>query len=230
VWTEAAVHLISPDILTEARALSFGLLAAGLIVGLLLWLLGWWGHRFWIVLIATVGAGIFGLNAGPNYGLQPVVAGLLLAISAGVLALTLVRLFAYAAGGFAAWMLVHALAPLWDQPLLCFLAGGLVGLVLFRFWTMALTSFVGALFVVYSGLCLADRMDKLDSVAWAQDQGMLLNWFCGTLTLVGFVVQIFLERRRVRKLRETEDEEEEYHDRGSRYYRSRYNPAHRRAG
>jgi MFS family permease len=223
------VHLISPDILTEARALSFSLLAAGLTVGLLLWLLGWWGHRFWIVLIATVAAGIFGLNAGPSYGLQPVVAGLLLAVSAGVLALTLVRLFAYAAGGFTAWMLVHALAPLWGQPLLCFLAGGLIGLVLFRFWTMALTSFVGALLVVYSGLCLADKLDKLDSVSWASDQGALLNWLCGTLTLFGFVVQFFLERRRLRKQRENEDEEDEPY-RGSRYQRSRYSSAHRRAG
>src|SRR5262249_35799008 len=135
------MHLLSPDILTEARSLSYGLLSAGLAAGLMLWLLGWWGHRFWIVLIATVGGGVFGLNAGPNYGLQPAVAGLLLAVSAGVLALTLVRLFAWAAGGFAAWMLVHALAPLWDQPYLCFLAGGLIGLLLFRFWTMALTSF-----------------------------------------------------------------------------------------
>src|SRR6266851_9634793 len=224
------MHLISPDILTEARSLSWGLLIAGLSVGLLLWLLGWWGHRFWTVLIATVGAGIFGLSAGPNYGLQPVVAGLLLAVSAGVLALTLVRLFAYAAGGFAAWMLVHALAPLWDQPVLCFLVGGLIGLLLFRFWTMALTSFVGTLFVLYSGLALADKLYSLDSVSWAQSQGTLLNWLAGVVALVGFVVQIFLERRRVRKGREAEDEENEEYERGGRYSRSRHSASHRRAG
>jgi MFS family permease len=223
------MHLISPDILTEARSLSFGLLAVGVGVGCLLWLLGWWGHRFWIVLIATVGAGVFGLSAGPDYGLQPVVAGLLLAVSAGVLALTLVRLVAYAAGGIAAWMLVHALAPLWDQPLLCFLAGGLVGLLLFRFWTMALTSFVGTLFLVYSGLCLGDKFDQLDGVAWATDQGRLLNWLCGVVALAGFVVQFFLERGRLRRLHESESGEEE-HDRSSRYARSHYGPGQRRAG
>ena len=223
------MHLISPDILTEARTLSFGLIAVGISVGCLLWLLGWWGHRFWIVLIATVGAGVFGLSSGPDYGLQPVVAGLLLAVSAGVLALTLVRLVAYAAGGFAAWMLVHAFAPLWDQPLLCFLAGGLVGLLLFRFWTMALTSFVGTLFLSYSGLCLADKLDQLDAVAWATDHGRLLNWLCGVVALVGFTAQFFLERRRLRRLRESESEEEE-HDRSSRYQRSRYSSGQRRAG
>src|SRR5262249_41732082 len=162
----------------------FPLLATGTTVGLLLWLLGWWGHRFWIVLIATVGAGIFGLNAGPNYGLQPVVAALLLAVSAGGFGPFLGSSFAYGGGGGGAWMLVHALAPLWDQPVLCFLVGGLVGLFLFRFWTMTLTSFVGTLFLVYSVLCLADKMDKVDCVAWAEDQGGLLNWFCGVLTLV----------------------------------------------
>jgi MFS family permease len=222
------MYLIAPDILAEARALSYGLLAAGLMVGLLLWLFGWWGHRFWIVLIATAGAGVYGLNAGPNFGLQPIVAGVLLAVSGGVLALTLIRLFAFAAGGIAVWMLVHALAPFWNQPLLCFLAGGLIGLLLFRFWTMALTSFTGTLFLLYSGLSLADKLEKLDAVAWAQDQGTWLNWLCGVVALVGFVGQLFLERRRARKRREREEEQEE--ERGGRYYRSRYHAGHRRAG
>jgi MFS family permease len=224
------MHLISPDILSDARTLSFGLLGAALSVGLMLWLLGWWGHRFWIVLIATVTAGVFGLNAGPNYGLQPIVAGLLLAISAGVLALTLARVFAYAAGGLAAWMVVHALAPLWDQPLLCFLVGGLVGLLLFRFWTMAMTSFVGTLLLLYSGLALADKFDKLDSAGWAQDQGTLLNWLVAVVALVGFVVQIFLERRRIRKQRDREDEENDEWGHGGRYPRLRHGSSHRRAG
>jgi MFS family permease len=222
------MHLISPEILDEARShFSFGVLGAGLSVGLLLWLFGWWGHRFWIVLTATVGGGVLGLQNGPDYHLQPVVAGLLLAISAGVLALSLVRVFAYAAGGVAAWMIVHALAPLWDQPLLCFLVGGLIGLFLFRFWTMALTSFVGTLLLLYSGLALGDKLDRLDAVGWAQDQGTLLNWLCGVVTLVGFVVQLILERRRIRRQRENAEEEQEF-ERESRY--SRHRSSHRRAG
>jgi MFS family permease len=222
------MHLISPEILDEARShISFGVLGACLSVGLLLWLFGWWGHRFWIVLTATVGGGVLGLQAGPDYHLQPVVAGLLLAISAGVLALSLVRVFAYAAGGVAAWMIVHALAPLWDQPLLCFLVGGLIGLFLFRFWTMALTSFVGTLLLLYSGLALGDKLDKFDSVGWAQEQGTMLNWLCGVIALVGFVVQLVLERRRIRKQRENAEEEQEC-ERESRY--ARYRSSHRRAG
>ena len=223
------MHLISPEILDVARShFSFGVLGAGLLVGVLLWLFGWWGHRFWIVLTATVGGGILGLHAGPEYHLHPVVAGLLLAVSAGVLALSLVRVFVFAAGGLAAWMIIHALAPLWDQLLLCFLVGGLIGLLLFRFWTMALTSFVGTILLFYSGLALGDRLWQLDSVEWAQDQGLTLNWTCAVVTLTGFVGQFFLERRRINKLRDKEDEENEEYERDQRY--ARYRSSHRRAG
>jgi MFS family permease len=222
------MHLIAPDILSEARSLSFGLLGAGVVVGLLLWLFGWWGHRFWIVLVATVGAGVFGLSSGSHYGIQPLVAGLLLALSAGVLALTLVRLVAYAAGGIAAWMLIHALAPLWDQPLLCFLIGGLIGLLLFRFWTMAFTSFLGMLLLGYSGLCIGDKLGYLDAVGWAEAQGSLLNWLSAGVVFLGFAFQFLLERRRLRKLRAKNEEEDE--DNGRYARRSYRSHSHRRAG
>src|SRR6202022_2047235 len=164
-------QLLTPDILTDGRELSAGLTAAGLVIGLALWLTGWWGHRFWIVLVATVMAGIFGLLSSPAHQVQPLIVGLLLAVAAGVLALSLVRLVAFAAGGAAGWLAVPAVAPPpWDGVLICFLAGGLVGLLLFRLWMMALTSFAGSLLMAYSGLCLADRLGKLDAVAVAEGQ------------------------------------------------------------
>jgi len=52
------------------------------------------------------------------------------------------------------------MAPTWDEPLVSFVAGGLVGLVLFRVWMMALTSILGTLLVGYSSLCLADKLGK----------------------------------------------------------------------
>ena len=58
------MHLVAPDILAEGHGLSSALSAAGLVLGLLLWLFGWRAHRFWIVLIATVSAGISGLYSG----------------------------------------------------------------------------------------------------------------------------------------------------------------------
>src|SRR5262252_464151 len=110
-------------------------------------------------------------------------------------------------------MIIHVLTPLWDQPLLCFLVGGLFALLLFRFWTMALTSFVGTILLLYSGLALGDKLDQLDSVGWAQNQGITLNWTCAVVTLTGFVVQFFLERRRNHKRRDKEEEENEQYER-----------------
>ena len=69
------MQLILPDILAEARGFTVAFSVAGLSVGLLLWLFGWWGHRFWIVLTATLGAGIWGLYSGKFYGVQPLAAG-----------------------------------------------------------------------------------------------------------------------------------------------------------
>jgi len=196
------MQLVATDIVSDARALSAGLSAAGLAIGLALWLTGWWGHRFWIVLAATVLAGIFGLLSSPAHQVQPLIVGLLLAVAAGVLALSLVRLVAFAAGGAAVWLAVHAVAPPpWDDVLICFLAGGLVGLLLFRLWMIVLTSFAGTLLMAYSGLCLGDRLGKLDAVEWTETRALLLNWLCVGITLLGLVVQLFLERRRARYAR-----------------------------
>jgi MFS family permease len=189
------MQLLVPEILTETRGLSVPLSATGMTLGLLLWLFGWRGHRFWIVLVATVAAGIFGLYSGPAYGTKPLVAGILLAVAAGALALALVRVVAFICSGVAFWTLVHVLVPAWNEPLVCFLVGGLVGLVLFRLWTMALTSFAGSLLLLYFGLSLANSFGKLDAVAFGQTQTLLLNWACGFFTLLGLIVQVLLERR-----------------------------------
>jgi hypothetical protein len=220
------MHLLAPDILAEARGLSPAISGAGLAVGLALWVLGWRGHRFWIVLATTVGAGLFALTTGPVTGVQPLVVALLLAVSAGVLALPLSRVIAFSAGGLAVWLLVHASVPSLDEPLICFLAGGLLGMVLFRFWTMALTSFAGTLLMGYCGLCLADWLGKLDSVDWSTRHHALLNWSCGGVAAVGWLIQFLLERWRVRKKQQKKEEEhetkeKEKKDSGKRYSSSK---------
>jgi MFS family permease len=192
------MSLLVPDILEEALGLSLAFSITGLVLGLFLWLYGWRGHRFWIVLAATVSAGVGGLMIGPSYGASPVAAGLLLAVAAGVLALALARLVVFVAAGVAGWTAVHALVPTWNEPLVCFLVCGLIGLLLFRLWTMALTSFAGALLMAYSCLCLLERFAKLDVVTLAKNQAVGLNWTCAGLTLLGMLVQFLLERRRKR--------------------------------
>jgi hypothetical protein len=177
-----------------------------------LWLFGWRLHRFWIVLLATVTAGIYGLLRAPDYHSQPLLSGILLAIASGLLALALVRVVAFVAGGMAAALLVQALMPSWDEPLVCFLVGGLIGLVLFRVWTMALTSLAGSILLAYSGLSLADQMGKLKAVDWSERQTLLLDWLCGGAAVVGLIGQFLLERRRNRRLKAAEQKAQKKRD------------------
>ena len=102
------MNLVAPDILEEVRQLPLFLLGIGLAIGLLLWLYGGRGHRFWLVLAMTTAGGVFGLYFGAAYSLQPLVAGLLLAVTAGALALALARVILFVAGGAACiWLCAH---------------------------------------------------------------------------------------------------------------------------
>lgn len=230
------MQFFAADILEASRQLSLVQSGVGIALGFLLWLTGWWGHRFWIVLVTTVVTGIVGLSVGPAHGMKPVVAGLLCAIAGGVLALALVRVVAFAAGGAAAYVAVHALAPkAWDEPLAGFLVGGLLGLLLFRLWIMALTSFSGTLLATYSALSLLDRLGTLSAVTWADEQTQLLNGICLGGAATGMAIQYLLERRRQRRQRLKEEEmrhlserEQDRLNRGPRWYH--WGQRYRKAG
>ncbi|HTU17061.1 MAG TPA: hypothetical protein VMG10_03300 [Gemmataceae bacterium] len=193
------MQFLAPDILEEAKGISPFLSGAGMTIGFLLWSFGGRTHRFWLAMSVTLTAGLLGLTLGKQYGMQPLVAGLLLAVSAGALALSLVRILLFAAGGLAALGLIHTLASTWDEPIAVFLVGGLVGVLLYRFWIITFSSLIGTLFMAYSALALFDRLHMVDSVAFTQKNGPLLNWGCAALVVVGILVQFLLERRRRRK-------------------------------
>jgi hypothetical protein len=202
------MSIIASDILTDLCGLSLGLLIALLPTGLLLWLLGWWSHRFWIVLSATVLAGVFGLLEAGAWHVQPIVVAVLLAIAAGVLALALVRVVTFAAAGLCAVYIVHFALPTLNQQVLCFLIGGLLGLLLFRWFFMALTSFLGTTLLAYGILALLHYRETIDAVAWSEENALLLTILCGVGSLFGFGFQFFLDRRRERKRKEEEEEED----------------------
>jgi hypothetical protein len=203
------VRILAPDLLADVCELSPAIIGSGLALGVALWLLGWKGHRFWIVLTATLAGGIAGLSNSASYGVQPLVAGLLAAVAAGVLALALVRVVAFVAGSLAACMIVHSLAPSWDQPLLTALVGGLIAIFLFRFWTMVLTSMIGTLLIGFTSLALLDSLKVMAAVPWAVENGVLLNWLWGSLSLVGLLIQFLTERHRLRRRRQREEQARE---------------------
>ena len=194
------MRFLAPDILEEARQLHPVLSGVGLMIGILLWLLGGRTHRFWLAMSVTLTAGLLGLMYGKQYGMQPLVAGLLLAVSAGALALSLVRILLFAAGGLATLGLMQTVAPGWDEPIAVFLVGGLIGIVLYRFWITTFASLVGSLLMAYSALALFDRLNMVhNTVAWTEANGPLLNWGCASLVVLGVLIQFLLERRRHRR-------------------------------
>jgi hypothetical protein len=199
--------VIASDILADLCGLSLGLIIALLPIGLMLWLFGWWSHRFWIVLMTTVLAGIFGLVEATSWHAQPIIVAVLLAIAAGVLALALVRVVTFAIGGLAGVYLVQFAFPTLNQQAICFLLSGLLCLLLFRWFFMMLTSFMGAACLAYGSLALLNYQESLDAVCWCDENTMLLNITCGGAMLAGFTWQLLFDRWRTRRLREREEED-----------------------
>jgi hypothetical protein len=201
--------LIATDILADLCGLSLGLILGLLPIGLLLWLLGWWSHRFWIVLATTVVAGVIGLMEATSWQAQPIVVAVLLAIAAGVLALALVRVITFTAGGLAGVYLVAFMVPGFQQQVIGFLISGLVCLLLFRWFFMILTSAFGACLLAYAVLALLHYHESMDAVAWGDDNATLLSVLCGIGALAGFLFQFFFDRWRARKRREAEEDGDE---------------------
>ena len=183
------MQFVHPDILAEARGLSIGATGFALLVGLLLWGLGWRWHRFWIVFGVTLTAGLVGLNAGQTVGGQVLAVGILLAVAAGMMALEIARVLAFVAGGIAAWIAVQTVLPAAREMWAVFLCGGLLGLMLYRLWAMMLTSTAGVLLATYSVLVMGDILFKNDGVAFAKKNVVALNATVIVIAFFGVILQ-----------------------------------------
>ena len=185
------MQLIASDLLQEARGLSIPFSIGGIVLGVLLWVFGWHAHRFWIVLGATVAAGLYGLHLQTEPGPKLLATGLLLAVAAGMLALYASRLVAFVSAGTGVWFAVHAVAPGFQEPLICFLAGGILGTFLYRLQIMLMFSFGAVMLVGYSTLLLIETLTpaRFDAGQWAKTNYVGVNIGAVVATLVGIAVQ-----------------------------------------
>lgn len=189
------MQLIAPDILAEARGLTGAMSGTICVLGCALWLFGWRWHRFWIVAGITLAAGLIGLNAGRTTGGTQVMAvGILLAVAAGLLALELARVLAFVAGGCGAWLAVQWVLPQAQELWAVFLCGGLFGLLLYRLWTMLLTSLLGTLFAGHAGILLIEQLFGFDAVGWVSRNVPALNGVVVGWVVLGILVQALSAR------------------------------------
>ena len=185
------MQLIAPDILAEARGLTGAMLGTAGVLGFTLWLFGWRWHRFWVVAGITLGAGLIGLQAGRAHGGQVMAVGILLAVAAGMMALELAKVFAFVAGGIGAWLAVQWVLPQAQELWAVFLSGGILGLLLYRVWTMALTSLVGTLLASHSVIVLLEPVFGFDAVTWSTANVVALNGVVVGLVILGIFLQAF---------------------------------------
>ncbi|MFL5327735.1 MAG: hypothetical protein ACJ8C4_02370 [Gemmataceae bacterium] len=187
------MQLVAPDIMADVVRLSSGTCILGLLLGLAVWLTGWWKRAFWIALIVTVSFGLYGFSVARSHGTHPLAAALLLGLSAGLLALELGRLIAFATGGLMTAVAVQTFVPNFPEPFMAYLAGGLICVLLFKLWMMTVLSFAGTMLMAHCGLALLGRVAHIETVAFATQKAGLLVVLTILGTAGGIVAQSRIE-------------------------------------
>lgn len=183
------MHLLSPAVLSDAKGLSIGAASFFAFVGLLVWAFGWRWHRFWVVFAVTLSAGVVGIGAGRGAGTQVLVVGVLLSIAIGMLALEVAKITAFLSAGTAAWVAAQAVMPQAQELWAVFLCGGLIGVVLYRLWTMLATSLVGVLLFWHAAFILLDASGLVVAAEFAEKHAVWLNAALVVATVIGVGVQ-----------------------------------------
>jgi hypothetical protein len=70
-----------------------------------------------------------------------------------------------------------------------FLSGGLFGVLLYRLWTMLLTSLLGILMAGHAGLLLLESNFQFDAVTWVVANQAAANGVVVGLTTIGVLLQ-----------------------------------------
>ncbi len=188
------MHLICPAVLTDAKGLSIGAAAFFAFVGILLWGFGWRWHRFWVVFAVTLTAGIVGIGAGRTGGTQVLVVGVLLSIAVGMLALEVAKITAFLSAGTAAWVAAQAVMPQAQELWAVFLCGGLIGVVLYRLWTMLATALVGVLLFWHCMFVLLEQAGVFVAAEFADTYTAWLNGGVIVAAILGIGVQAWTSK------------------------------------
>jgi hypothetical protein len=203
------MEIISSKLVSEASELPSVVLALTAAIGPLMWVLGWRIHRALFVAASTLIGGMYGLAHGPSLGLYPVIAAGLLSVSAGGLAMAMLRIGVFVVFGAVMELAVRATiakqmnddAQVWLRGA-AFFAGGLLSLACYRFLMIALMSFAGAFLLMLGGMAFAVRHGEFDTIAWADEHSRIVTAVWVGLGILGIVGQYILERQHARHKKE----------------------------
>jgi hypothetical protein len=106
-------------------------------------------------------------------------------------------------------MAASLLFPNGQELWVAFLIGGLLGVFLYRFWTMLLTSMTGVLVGGNALIACLDEWFHFDAAAFAARKALMLNGAVIALTLGGVMVQSIIERWHLRRQSRKKKEQEE---------------------
>ena len=202
------MHFLDAEIFSEVLKLSMPSLVVLFCCGFFLWSAGYLTHKFWVVFLATASAGILGFDKGPDFGIQGVFAALLFGISAGVLALSIIRVVVFALGGLTGLLFANVMMPAGDAWIACFLLGGILALLLYPFWFTAFSSLLGTLAAAYAVIAVLDRFKLTESSLIIFKHAGVVDVVCIGFVIFGTIIQYFLTRYfRKRKWRIQQEEE-----------------------
>jgi hypothetical protein len=125
------------------------------------------------------------------------------------MALELAKILAFVAGGVGAWLAVQWVLPQAQELWAVFLCGGLFGVLLYRLWTMMLTSLAGTLLAAHAGLLLLEPVLGFNAAAWAAANLAALNGVAVGFTILGVMVQAAAAKEEDEKKATEEPEDED---------------------
>ncbi len=203
------MEIVSPKLVAEASELPSVILLLMAALAPVFWVLGWRVHRALFVAASTLVGGMYGLAHGPSFGMFPFLAAGLLSLSAGALALSILRIGVFVVFGALLDLAVNAsIASQMEERsrgwvrVVAFLIGGLASLVCYRLLIIVVTSFSGALLLVLGAMGFAARQGEIDSVRLADERSGLITATVVVLAIVGTAGQYLLEMHRSREKRE----------------------------
>jgi len=196
------MQILSQQALETLVRIPLPIVVVGLVLAPVFWLLGWRLHRVLFVGSVTFIAGVYGLVHVPKLlAINKYLAGVLLAVGVGGVAIALMRIGAFVACGLLADSLAVHVAweyfPGLSGPVrfVAFVAGGMVSVFFYRLVVVLITASVGAVLMVGGVISLTHQTSAYDAIQGMDELQTIAAGALVVLILIGTGAQYLLAYR-----------------------------------